>query len=322
MSTNETNDISKITISIVLIIKNGEEYMRYLDEIFGNQQEQKYDYMFYIYENNSTDKTKMEIENFFLKRPDKCKYLMENVSHNLNLSGISIERGTYMAKLRNKLKDFHGTLDSTYTIIIDCDVLFSHDIIDEALNVFKTHPNVAAVTAFDVCWYQYVNHNSIHYYDTLALITENNYRNTQCIFSSCISCRKDRALNKICDEKILLSNNKIINVNSAFGGFLLIKTDIYNQVKWENNDVCEHHSFCKNIKKFGNIVINSNINVITTVPAIRNYNAIQLSLVQFNSKSDSVTQNAAAYLNKKIIHKKIIQKKRIHKKIHLNIIYN
>ena len=38
-------------------------------------------------------------------------------------------------------------------------------------------------------------------------------------------------------------------VDSAFGGFCLIKTDVYNKVKWDET-ICEHHSFCENVKQF------------------------------------------------------------------------
>jgi hypothetical protein len=51
-------------------------------------------------------------------------------------------------------------------------------------------------------------------------------------------------------------------VNSAFGGFFLIKTNVYNQVSWDTT-ICEHHSFCKKIREYGDILLEPRLNVIT-----------------------------------------------------------
>ena len=130
-----------LKISVVLIIKNGEEYINYLDYQFEKVESfylGKYTFEYFIYENNSTDNTKESIRKFFFNKYRKGNFLMEDINNNKNFSNEkSKNRGEYMAFLRNKLKDFHGSLISDYTLLLDCDVIFSCDIIEKMVNIFK-----------------------------------------------------------------------------------------------------------------------------------------------------------------------------------------
>ena len=75
----------------------------------------------------------------------------------------------------------------------------------------------------------------------------------------------------------LFNYEELIEVNSCFGSLALIKTDVYNKIKWDNT-VCEHHSFCKNARKYGKIVINPLIKTITTIPRLNDYFEIENEL--------------------------------------------
>jgi hypothetical protein len=137
------------------------------------------------------------------------------------------------------------------------------------INSLLANRNTSMVTGYPICYGSYVEENETnHYYDSLALITENdiNYEKTgnSCIFSKCTRCKIYRNINNInIPENELLQPKNVVNVKSAFGGFALIKTSIYNIVDW-GESVCEYHSFCENVRKFGNIIIDPTIKFFTT----------------------------------------------------------
>ena len=155
-----------------------------------------------------------------------------------------------------------------------------------------TIKNTVMVTPYCICWDWYCKHNDPnHYYDSLAFITNDNIcfkdNYNTCMFDNCNKCKKTRNFKNI-KLNTLLSSKNIVNVDSAFGGFVIIKTDVYNKVTWENT-ICEHHSFCKNVRKYGNIIINPNIKTITTIPERRKYSNIYRALIDITKNySDGI----------------------------------
>lgn len=327
-----------ILISVVLIIKNGEKYIRFLDDYFGRVEHKyagKFQFEYFIYENNSKDNTKGAIQEFYKSRSGN--YFLENLYHSKSLSGISAERGIYMTFLRNKLKTYHGTLNSDYTLLIDCDVIMRDDLIEtlickfecypfyigpsdtpekaidlptplqdakqqkseyldtfqiswhnQKLNVQRTDTNsgwgqhltidvypemncIVAVTPYDICYDEHMhieNHETCHYYDSFAMITNQNisYLNNDnsCMFRKCRKCTTTRNQKNIfLDDSYLLDKTNPTEVFSAFGGCMLVKTSAYNNVKW-NSSICEHHSFCESLRQYGIILLDPRVNVITT----------------------------------------------------------
>jgi hypothetical protein len=257
-------------VSVNLIIREGEEYIRFLNSHFS-EIEKKYKstlkFEYFMYENDSRDRTEKEIRIFYENRSGK--YLCEKVPNSKMMSGISIDRGTTMAKFRNKLKKHHGRLKSDFVLFINCDTIFLQSSIMSMINSLLADRNTSMVTGYPICYGSYFEENETnHYYDSLALVTKNNISYAQtgnsCVFSKCARCKIYRHINNInIPENELLDNKSVVNVKSAFGGFALIKTNVYNIVEW-GESVCEHHSFCENVRKFGNIIIDPNIKFFTT----------------------------------------------------------
>jgi hypothetical protein len=260
-------------ISICLAIRNGEKYMSYLEKLFHDIENtyKNYIFEFFIYENNSTDQTKKAIEKFAINR--NCRYLLEDIENNTMKEGINIERGKHMATIRNKLKDFHGKLDSDYVLLFDCDVIFLPNTIEKLIQTIND--KIVMASCFCICWHTYSNNNnSIHYYDCFAVISNNNisYKENAntCLFKSCSRCINHRNhVNVKINNDFLFDNNKLVNVKSCFGSLSLIKTDVYNNVNWDDS-ICEHHSFCEKVNKYGSIVINPQIKIFTTIPRLNN----------------------------------------------------
>ena len=275
-----------LKISVVLLIKNGYDYIIYLDNLF-NEIELKYkniyDFDFYFYENNSLDKTVDAFKIFFKNR--KGEFFSENLSFNKNFSDlIAKERAQYMAFLRNKLKSKHKSLDSDFTLLLDADIVFNIETLERLLLNFNQIDNLIAINPFDLYYPKYEKYKIFHYYDSLAFITKDNITHVEtkncCMFSECRSCciiTKKKKLN-------LLNRNNITEVNSAFGGFFIIKTSIYNLINWDEytEDECEHHSFCKKISEFGSIFIDPRLIVATTIT--NNFRNVQKIIEKLNHK--------------------------------------
>ena len=261
-------------ITIITCVRNSEKWIDYIDEKFREVEEYykyKIDFEYFIYENNSTDNTKESIKKFFTNR--EGKYLCEDIHNNNMHEGINVERGNHMTLLRNKTKKFHGVLDSDYVMIIDSDVVFKKTLIEEFISTITN--DIAMITPYCMCYDNYSLGNGIHYYDSLAVISNDNisYKDTgnTCLFKSCKRCCNHRKLEEInINNKYLFNDDEIISVKSAFGSCAFIKTDIYNKVWW-GNSICEHHSFCKEVLKFGKVVINPMIKTVTTIPTKNNY---------------------------------------------------
>ena len=48
------------------------------------------------------------------------------------------------------------------------------------------------------------------------------------------------------------------------------KTDVYNKVWW-GDSICEHHSFCKEVLKYGKVIINPMIKTVMGCPKKKSY---------------------------------------------------
>lgn len=273
-----------IKLSIVLLIKNGENYLNYLDTYFSIIQstyKDRYVFEYFIFENNSSDNTVDILKKFYKNK--KGKFWSEDLSFNKNMNGISNNRCMYMSKLRNMLKSKHGILDSYYTLLIDCDVVFSNKIIENLIESLENSKSCVAISPFDICYVIEHKYNSIHYYDTLAFLPSdvdyNTYKHksvdTLCNYIHCKKCSKN-------GKKYINLYDKY-KVNSVFGGCLLLYTEVYNKVRWlpKNDDVCEHHSFCNDIRNYGDIYIDTRYFVCTNDPLIVkdiNYNTLYTKL--------------------------------------------
>ena len=267
-------------ISILLYIKDNEEYIEYLKELFLNMEKTYNEYIFeyFIYENDSTDNTKfklIELQNFLKKN---VKLFIENKTHAPKKTGISLERGAYVIELRNTLKKYIGHMDSQYVLILDDDVYFNVSLLKNLINKMKK--NVSMVTSNGIMYESLVPNNApseiinghkvqgiYHYYDTLALITLNNisYKETNntCLFKNCSRChnkRKNKNIHINNSELLDLSTDSV-EVLSAFGGCALIETNIFNKIDWSNknsnisNQILEWPNLCRNIRRLNKKII-------------------------------------------------------------------
>jgi hypothetical protein len=82
------------------------------------------------------------------------------------------------------------------------------------------------------------------YYDTFALDIE--------------STKKGSMKTKLVYE---LNKTDTVDVKSAFGGFIMIRTPTLQKCSWNKSDVLcsEHNFFCRQVREYGRIVCTRNI---------------------------------------------------------------
>ena len=200
-----------------------------------NSKEVEFEY--YFYENDSQDNTKHILESFLQDRKGKV------VSEVLNAvkfgSTIEGERMRCMAKYRNKILGSAKPMDSDYCLIWDSDVNFEPDI----LNKFLKHKNEGAMLCPNIrqnipCHMD--SGDDTTYYDSLSLV--DNY-GIQCM---------GWASNPFYDEedRAKYEQGLPIEVTAAFGGFVLIKTNVLNmkEVEWFSNGLLEHWGLCARVR--------------------------------------------------------------------------
>ena len=154
-------------------MKNNAKYIKdFFNPMFIEIEEKLKDinFEYFILENNSTDNTKKELEKF--SKNKNCKLFIKNFKINKNYNKeVALERGIYMAKLRNTLKLYHGELDSDYTILIDTDIIFNYKTIINMIDVIKNNSNIKMLCPYLMCSKR-LKRGICHYYDSFAFISD------------------------------------------------------------------------------------------------------------------------------------------------------
>lgn len=210
-----------------------------LDKI---QQKHKDDILFKycIYENDSKDDTKNIIREFASSH--KCTFLVQTLNKKLWANVRKHDRVKDMVEYRNKMKSLCGIgphID--YCVVLDSNICFEDTILEQMIDVMDSHPNAQMVTPFG-----HIEGHSKVYYDTFAIK----------LFDVESERKSVKALNRH------FYNNDTLNVESAFGGFALIRAEAFKEASWKVSEeflISEHYEFCKDIRKFGDILICKNI---------------------------------------------------------------
>tara|TARA_A100001015_G_scaffold294076_1_gene371430 strand:+ start:2644 stop:6348 length:3705 start_codon:yes stop_codon:yes gene_type:complete len=263
----------KIKLSIVILVKNNEKWLEHLNTYFYKTEKLYNDLLefeYFIYENNSTDKTKIIVHKFMKNR--KGKFICENISTTYKWTeGIDINRGLHMNYIRNRAKNRFGKINSDYILLLDSDTILERDTIFRMVYYIHQDETIGAITPFVKCKHGKL---PLHYYDSLAVVTNSNINyiknDNTCMFKHCERCTSHRKIKNInlSKEDLFSITSEEISVKSAFGSCCLIKSYIYNKCEYdeklfvESNNVCEHISFNKQILKYGRIIIKPDIRIV------------------------------------------------------------
>ena len=215
--------------------------------------EKRYEIEYYFYENDSKDNTVELLKKWLTDREGK---LITEVLNAPSFGHITPkERMERMTYYRNTILNKAKPLTSDYALLLDSDIKYSKDIIKKYLRHMKN--DVVMCTPFikqnikcHMC-----NCGRPSYYDCFALIDK---ENNQGLLTSCNPFLIESDHKK-------WDNNQPVEVNSAFGGVVLIKTAILNEIEWATTGGCEHWLFCEAVRKYGKILVIPAIEAFTQV---------------------------------------------------------
>jgi hypothetical protein len=238
-------------ISVFSLWRDSESYiyrsLKQLESI--EEQNQDIEFSYFFYENDSTDNTASILSSWISTR--KGKLLSENISFPKEGTVMTESRMKKMAYYRNRMIELGKFIKTDYSIIFDSDVIFDSNVVKQLLS---------KVDQETVMYTPYISQNikcklckcgKDSYYDIAALYDKYNHHG---LIWSC------NPFVNIFDRQNLAMNNPI-EVNSAFGGFVLIKSFPLNFCNWRTNGEVEHVLFCEEIRKYGKIKVYPDIHV-------------------------------------------------------------
>jgi hypothetical protein len=243
-------------ISVFCIWRDSEKSIhKTLKQLESLESLETFSFSFYFYENDSSDNTVEILSNWMSSRNGKI--LSENLGAKKFGSVEDPERMIFLCECRNKCKDLANENDSSYSLLIDSDVEFSKENLLLQLKDLETLENAAMVTSNvrqnipDLTF----GESQDSYYDVYAFRDKRGHNGIY--FSDCPSYIKEDQLK----WKLSLP----IVTMSSFGGFALIKSDIFNKVKWSADINCDHVNMCYDISKYGLIYLNPRSKVFVDV---------------------------------------------------------
>ena len=152
--------------------------------------------------------------------------------------------------------------------------------------------NIGAVSCYD-SHYDHVKDDYMknHYNNTMGFITLNNKdsfsNDNTCLFENCKRCINHRKKKNIKIKEKLLPNDKISKVNALYPNLFMVKTYIFNKIKFHSNidnNINLYKNLCENIRTYGNIIIKPKIINITTNSNNENFMKISKKIHNFVPK--------------------------------------
>lgn len=230
----EPDEPQKSIINIFMCVRDNEEDISITFQKLKKIERQmpEYDFYYYILENDSKDDTPHLVIDFFSY--SKGKFRIEKSDKKKWECEPDRQRVHDMAYYRNMMLDLCNTWEgSTYSFVVDTEITFHESIISEMIDLSKNNPDFTMITPYGT-----VQHEK-RYYDTFAFHGIN-----------------------MPPGKFPYSNpDKIIEVLSAFAGFVMILSENLRKCKWgvSEKNVSEHNYLCEQLRQYGKIVCTKTI---------------------------------------------------------------
>jgi len=273
------------SITIMALFRNNRVYLEWLLPMLERMERHYHanhdiEFHYAFYENDSTDVTPKILRKFCNHPNRRQRSLCITDKTNVQQKGFSNESGWeragYLAKLRNKLISASRPFGTGWCLILDSDIYFELNILEEMFSVNPMDNNIAMITCNTkevkkidaptgqpyVCW--------DHYYDTYAVVEKDDRMfYPLCRFTECSACIEKRKACHLPTHQI--NANHCIDVRSAFAGCALVPSRLLNKkyVEWKTTEVsfgemslCEHVYFCDMIRiasEGGRVVIVNSI---------------------------------------------------------------
>lgn len=198
---------------------------------------------YFFYENDSKDNTLSILENWSKNKIAKIK--SENLNAEKFGSTLHQERMIHMSKIRNKMLNLGINSNSDFSVILDSDVTFYPEIINDFLNFKDLNFSMLTPNIRQNVPCKMGSGCKTSYYDSSILFDTNGL--------NCMTWSNNPFLEDEDREKF--ENLEPIEVSRAFGGFALLKSKHLFQCNWDSKGESEHFSLCDKLIKFGKIYL-------------------------------------------------------------------
>lgn len=231
-----------IKISIFSLFRDSEKNLdAFFEQIKRVEDSTDAEFEYFFYENDSKDNTANKINEWMKQKSGK--FFSENVNEKSHGSTLEPDRMIKMARIRNKMANLGKPVTSDYSVVIDSDLIFDGEIINnflkhKDLNFSMLTPNVRQTVPCKMG-----GNSETSYYDSLSLF---DLEWNHCMTWSGNPFYED-------DDRNKFESQQPIKVNRSFGGFVFIKSKYFNQVEWASNGNLEHWHFCDRLRELGDI---------------------------------------------------------------------
>lgn len=236
----------KTKISAFCIWRDSEKYIHSALETLESLANLKdFDFSFYFYENDSKDKTPDILEEWINKRHGG--FLSEKLGAQKFGSTTDPQRMKLLCSCRNKCKSLAGKNESDFSLLFDSDIKFTVENFLTQISFLFQNTDAVMVTPNvrqnipDLVF----GDKDDSYYDVYPF--RDKYGNDGMYCCDCPSF--------LHEDKIAWKFSKPIRVLSAFGGFAIVRSEIFNKVSWSSDVNCDHVNMCFDISRMGDIYI-------------------------------------------------------------------
>lgn len=233
-------------VSVFCIFRDSEPHLeKFLKQLEEIEKIQEYSFSYFFYENDSKDNTELILKNWLKNRSGRL--LSEKLDAPKFRSDENPERMKFLCSCRNKCKELAGQNDSDYTLLVDSDIEFRvenfliqvsllNNIIDAVMICPNIRQNLPDYT---------FGETEDSYYDVYAF--RDSKGNRGFYFSNCPFRRRV--------DKMKWNLGIPVEALSCFGGFVILKSEVFNKVKWSADYNCDHVDMCFDISRYGKIYV-------------------------------------------------------------------
>lgn len=230
-------------ISILSLFRDSEKYIeRCLSDLEILVSNTGAEFEFLFYENDSVDNTRQILKKWMSNK--EGLFIYEDLNNPKFGSINYYDRFRFMSYYRNKILLESKPILSNYTILLDSDVIIDKNLVNKYLKYMSD--DVAMLTSNTVQNINCKMTNSINpsYYDSIILFDKNN--------NHCMTWSSNPFYRK--QDRDLWDNGLPVDVNRAFAGAAMIKSNILNLVSWDTIGNVEHEIFCDRVRFYGKIL--------------------------------------------------------------------
>jgi hypothetical protein len=213
-----------------------------LEKLLGLQD---FKFNFYFYENDSSDNTRQQLQNWLENKSGELLYEDLGVPKLDSLEPL--HKFILSSYCRNKLNQL-SMAETDYTLLINTDVIFDHidftTLFEKAQILPMAVMLVANTRDFQIKDLMEET-TADSFYDILTF--RDKYYHHGLPFTDCPFLLKE--------DRESWSKNLPIPINAGCGGFSLIRTPVLKQCFWSTVGQPEYVNFCSEISKFGNIMM-------------------------------------------------------------------